>query len=114
MRRLKTALVDRGGVNDRGFSQLQILIRRTEVVTPLRQRKTAHAVIPGLVSIVVVARDQRVARVYGEVEARTKAGATPWLQKADSNLRDVEGRIENRGAYQFVVICLVTIDLEKE
>src|SRR6267143_5079643 len=99
MRKLKTGFVDGGGVNDRGFGQLHILISRTKVVTPLRQRKTAHAVISGLVSIVVVASDQRVVRVYGEVDARTEVGLPPRLQKADSNLRDVEGRIEDRGAH---------------
>src|SRR5216684_3168959 len=114
MRKLKTRLVDRGGVEDRGFGQLQILIRRSKVVTTLRQREAAYAVVLSLVTIVVVAGYQRVVGVYRVVNARAEARVTPWLQKAESDLSDIERRIENRGPHQFVVVCLVTINLEKE
>ena len=64
-------------IENRSFSQLHVVIYRERVVSALRQREAADALVLNTSAVVVVTNDQRVAGVDGVIEARAEKRIAP-------------------------------------
>src|ERR1044072_1991696 len=114
MSELESSFINRGGVDDRSLSQLNILVRRDKVVAALRQGEVADAIVLRFVAIVVVVRDQSIAWVDGVFQTRTDVSVSARQQKSLAELSNIEGRIEDRSPDQLTVVGFVAIDFKKE
>src|SRR6266567_445946 len=114
MRKLKAGFVDRKGVDNRGFRQLDILVPGFVCETPRRQRKPADSLVLGLLLEEVIAGNQGVLRIDGVIKPRANIRVASRNQEALAELHDIESGIENRRLDQFVVIRLVAVPFEEE
>src|SRR4030095_10947268 len=116
MIKLKSSFIDGGGVDDRGFRQLYVMVCRDKVITARRQRKPANTVVLGCIAKEVVAHNQRVPRIDRVLETRAYIPITARQHEAQTDLSNSKRgrRCENGGPDQFVVVKLVAIDFKKE
>src|ERR1051326_8543262 len=104
MRELKASLVDRRGIDNRRFSQLNILINREQVEAAFRQDEPANALVLHAKTIVVVTNDERVVLIDRVIKTRTEEHVTPRDKKGLTNIVHVEVVVGHSRAHEFVIV----------
>src|SRR5258705_8484108 len=114
VRKLKTRLVDHLWVEHGCFRYLKYLVGESVVITAFSQRETADSVVSRYAVVEAVPGNECVIRVNRVINARTEICKASWHQKPFAQLDEVQRRIQDRRANDFVVISLVAIDFEEE
>src|ERR1044072_737988 len=114
MSKLKTRLVDRRRIQNRGLCHLHVLIYRKGVVTTLRQIKPLNSKILDTKPVVIITNHECVIRVDGVIKTRAQEKITSRHEERLSEVRRVQIVIENGRPYEFVVVRFDASEVEKK
>src|SRR5215216_5932940 len=112
--KLKARFVDGGAVQDRGLSNLNVLVSGYLIEASLRQIEAPNAFVICRRPLKVVTNNERITGVYGVVEARAEEQVTSRHQEPLTKVDNVEVVVEHGCPDEFVVVCIDAGEIEKE
>ena len=111
---LKTRFVDHRRVQNRGLSQLDILVCVNDVEATLRQVESTDALVVNSGTVEVVTNDERVIGVDGVVETWTEEHIAPRHEKSLTDVDRIEIVVEYHCPDEFVVVSFDTTEIDEE